>query len=85
MSAGVGAGAVYVLPIMIMTLWSARRLAPTTLTFLLSAEIVSGVASSAVLLDEPFGAMQLLGTVLIVFAAMSEVMSGKGKTKTERH
>lgn len=84
-SAGIGAGAVYVLPIMIMTLWSARRLAPTTLTFLLSAEIVSGVASSAVLLDEPFGTMQLLGTVLIVFAAMSEMMSGRGRTVTERH
>ncbi len=84
-SAGFGAGAVYVLPIMAMTLWSARRLAPTTLTLLLTAEIVSGVASSSVLLDEPFGAMQLLGTALIVIAAMSEILSGFSKPAMERH
>ncbi len=84
MSVGIGAGGAYVLPIMVMTLWSARRLAPATLTFLLTAEIVSGVASSAVFLDEPFGAMQLLGSALIVFAAMSEVLSGNGSLAAER-
>ncbi len=84
-SVGLGAGVVYTLPIMVITLWSARRLAPTTLTFLLSAEIVSGVASSSLLLDEPFGAMQLLGTALIVLAAMSEILSGNSRKAMSRH
>lgn len=83
--AGAGTGGVYVLPIMIMTLWSARRLAPTTLTFLLTAEIVSGVASSAIFLDERFGVMQMAGTALIVFAAMSEILSVNGQRVAERN
>ncbi|MCY4242408.1 MAG: DMT family transporter [Rhodobacter sp.] len=83
MPVGIGTGVVYVLPIMMMTLWSARRLAPTTLTFLLTAEIVSGVASSAILLDEPFGAMQLSGAVLIVIAAMSEILFQRGRPAME--
>ncbi len=74
--AGVLGGAAYVLPILIMTLWSAQRLAPATLTFLLTAEILSGVISGAIWSGEPFGAMQLVGSVLIVLAAMSEVLSG---------
>ncbi len=82
-TAGIGGGMIYVLPTMILTLWSARRLAPATLTFLLTAEIVSGVVSSAVLLDEPFGVMQMTGTVLIVFAAMGEILSGKGQHASE--
>jgi len=73
---GLGAGAIYVLPIMALTLWSARRLSPTVLTFLLTAEILSGVISGAWLLDEPFGWMQMAGTLLIVLAALSEVLSG---------
>ena len=84
-SVGLVTGAVYVLPVMVMTLWSARRLAPTTLTFLLTAEIVSGVASSAVFLDEPFGVMQLTGAVLIVFAAMSEILLGNSRPAMTGH
>jgi len=83
MPAGIGTGVVYVLPIMMMTLWSARRLAPTTLTFLLTAEIVSGVASSAILLAEPFGAMQLCGAVLIVTAAIGEILFRSGRPVAE--
>ena len=69
-------GAIYVLPIMAMTLWAAQRLAPATITFLLSAEILSGVVSGALLLDEPFGWMQGLGAGLIIVAATSEVLAG---------
>ena len=33
----------YVLPILALTLWSVQRLSPATLTFLLTAEILSGI------------------------------------------
>ncbi len=73
-AAGVGIGALYVLPILALTLWSAQRLSPALISFLLTAEILSGVVSGAVLLDEPFGPMQMAGAALVLVAALSEVL-----------
>lgn len=72
--AGVGFGVIYVLPILALTLWSAQRLSPGVITFLLTAEILSGVLTAAIFLDEPFGLMQAGGAGLIVLAAMAEVL-----------
>lgn len=74
---GAGLGAVYVLPILTMTLWSAQRLAPAALSFLLTAEILSGVLSGVWLLDEPFGPWQALGAAMIVLGALSEVLAAR--------
>jgi drug/metabolite transporter (DMT)-like permease len=74
MGAGAGFGAAYVLPILFLTLWSAQRLSPAVISFLLTAEILSGVASAALFLDEPFGVMQMAGAVLILLAALSQVL-----------
>ena len=71
---GAGLGAVYVLPILVLTMWSAQRLSPAVITFLLTAEILSGVLSGVILLDEPFGWMQATGAVLILLAAAGEVV-----------
>ena len=81
MGAGLGAlaGVIYVLPIMVLTLWSAQRLPPATISFLLTAEILSGVISGVLFLDEPFGALQAGGAVLILFAAVAEVLKGLGE------
>jgi len=67
-------GAIYVVPIMLLTLWSAQRLSPATLSFLLTAEILSGIISGALFLDEPFGLIQALGAAMIIAAAISEVV-----------
>lgn len=72
--AGAGFGAVYVLPILALTLWSAQRLSPALISFLLTAEILSGVGSGALFLDEPFGPMQMTGAALVFLAALSEVL-----------
>ena len=74
---------IYVLPVLALTLWAAQRLSPAVITFLLTAEILSGVISSAIFLDEPFGWMQVAGTALIIFAALSEVLSSMGKSVSE--
>lgn len=71
---GAVGGAIYVLPILVLTLWSAQRLSPAVISFLLTAEILSGVLSGVWLLDEPFGAMQAAGAVLILMAAAMEVI-----------
>ena len=74
MGVGAAAGILYVLPILALTLWSAQRLSPAVVSFLLTAEILSGVLSGVLFLDEPFGAMQAAGAVLILFAAAVEVI-----------
>ncbi len=70
-------GCLYVAPVLLATLWSARRLKPATLSFLLTAEIISGVVSAAIFLSEPFGLPEVIGTVLIIAAALTEVVPGK--------
>lgn len=52
-------GALYLLPVLGVTMWSAQRLPPGLLSFLFTLEIVAGVTSGALLLDEPFGLYQL--------------------------
>lgn len=73
--AALAIGSLYIAPIIIATLWAARRLPPATISFLLTAEVVSAVASSAAFAGEPFGLFETLGTVLILAAAMTEVIA----------
>ena len=42
---------------------------------LLTAEIVSGIASAALLLDEPFGLPEVVGSIAILGAALVEVLA----------
>ncbi|MEX0339111.1 MAG: EamA family transporter [Arenibacterium sp.] len=65
---------VVMLPVMFITLWSAQRLPPALLSFLLTAEILSGVISGVLLLNEPFTLWQAVGAALIIFGAVSEVL-----------
>lgn len=82
-AAAAGAGALYTAPIILGTVWGAIRLAPATLSFLLTAEIISGVGSSALLLDEPFGWIELAGAILIIAGAMVEVFRPDGAAKAD--
>ena len=70
-------GTLYITPVLIATLWSARRLNPTTLSFLLTGEIISGVASSAAFLNEPFGWPEAVGSCVIISAALVDIISPK--------
>jgi len=75
-----GAGAVYLAPIIGVTLWGAKRLLPATISFLLAAEILSGITSSAIFLDEPFGWWEFTGTVMIVASVIVHVIFGGDRT-----
>lgn len=70
-------GMLYIAPVLVATLWSARRLNPTLLSFLLTGEIISGIASSAIFLSEPFGWPELVGSTLVISAALTEVIAPK--------
>ena len=71
---GMAIGLAYMLPVMLITLWSAQRLPPALMSFLLTAEILAGVVSGVLLLSEPFTLWQAIGAGLIIFGAVSEVL-----------
>ncbi|MEB8388606.1 EamA family transporter [Rhodobacteraceae bacterium KMM 6894] len=79
MGAALVLGVVYLLPILGLTAWSAQHLAPALLSFLFTLEIVSGVGSGALFLDEPFGLMQLSGGLFIISAALIEAVTALRK------
>ncbi len=66
--------ALYVLPMIYMTIWPATKLSPARVGLLLMSEVVVGIASAAALSGEPFGLRELLGTALIVSAAVLEIV-----------
>ena len=72
------AGAIYLAPIIGITLWGAERLLPATVSFLLAAEILSGITSSALFLDEPFGWWEVTGTVMIIAGVLTHIALGRG-------
>ncbi len=64
--------ALMMLPITYLTVWPATVLSPGRVGMLLMVEVIVGVASAAMLTDEPFGPRELAGTVLIISAAVVE-------------
>lgn len=67
-------GALYLVPLIGLTMWGAMSLPPALLSFLFTLEIVSGVVSGALLLDEPFGFYRAAGGLMIFGAAMFEAV-----------
>ena len=59
-------------------LWGARLISPGRAGLLLMMEVITGLASAALLAGEPFGPAQILGSMLIVAAALVEVLPPAG-------
>ena len=57
-------------------LWGARLISPGRAGLLLMMEVITGLASAAVLAGESFGMHQAVGSALIVAAALVEVLPG---------
>ncbi|MFO7854337.1 MAG: DMT family transporter [Paracoccaceae bacterium] len=68
--------ALYLLPTLALTLWPAQVLPPARVGLILMSEVVVGLASAALLTEEPFGLSEGLGALLIVSAAVVE-LSGR--------
>ena len=66
--------ALVMLPICYLTIWPAAVLSPGRVGMLLMAEVLVGVASAAILTDEPFGLREMTGAALIISAGVVEVL-----------
>ena len=62
------------LPITYLTIWPATVLSPGRVGMLLMVEVLVGVASAAILTDEPFGLREITGATLIIAAGIVEVL-----------
>lgn len=66
--------ALYVLPMLFLTVWPASLLTPGRVGILLMSDLVVGVVSAALFAGEPFGWREATGSLLIIGAALVEVL-----------
>jgi len=69
--------ALYVLPMLFLTIWPATKLTPARVGLLLMSEVVVGVISAAIWAGEPFGWRQMVGSLLILGAGTVEVLGNR--------
>ncbi|MCY4451482.1 MAG: DMT family transporter [Immundisolibacterales bacterium] len=60
-------------------LWAVRLVSPGRAGLLMMMEVVTGLATAAAFAGEPFGAAQIVGSMLIVGAALVEVLPATGR------
>ncbi len=76
--------ALFVLPMLFLTIWPATLLSPARVGLLLMSEVVVGLVSAALLANETFGVREFAGAVLIVSAAVLELMPDRDKASATR-
>ncbi len=64
----------FLLPVMSGILWSSKRIDSGRLGIFLQMEAVIGIGSAALLTEEPFGFIEILGTILVVGAGVVDVL-----------
>ena len=65
-------------------LWGVRLVSPGRAGLLMMIEVVTGLASAAAFAGEPFGAAQVAGSMLVVAAALVEVLPAVGPSISRR-
>ena len=68
----VGLALVWIVPIVGLTIYGASQLDPGRVAILLMFEIIVGLGSAALLLDEPFGWRETIGALLVAAASLAE-------------
>jgi drug/metabolite transporter (DMT)-like permease len=63
-----------IIPINLVALWSAKHLSPARVSLIFAIEAVIGIASAAVLLDEPFGWREAVGSALVIGSTLVDVL-----------
>jgi drug/metabolite transporter (DMT)-like permease len=72
----------WMLPVIWLTVYGASRVEPGRFAILLMFEIVVGLASAAILTDEPFGAREIVGAVLVMGAIGVEMGAARSPADT---
>lgn len=75
---------IWMVPVIGLTVYGASRLDPGRVAIFLMLEIVIGLASAAWLLDEPFGAREIIGATLIIAAMLAEVVRQDSPTVSRK-
>ena len=75
--------AVWIIPVLWLTLFAARRIDPTRVGIFLLLDVVVGASSASFLAGEPFGVPEATGAVLIVSAAMLEAWGHRGEQQPQ--
>ena len=70
----IGYALVMIIPINWLWLWSAKYLPPARVSLIFSLEAVVGIASAALLIDEPFGWREMMGSLLVIGSTAIDVM-----------
>ena len=65
---------IWLLPVIALTVYGASSLEPGRVAIFLMLEVVIGLASAALLLDEPFGIRESIGAALIGSAMLAEAL-----------
>jgi hypothetical protein len=73
------AAAGFMIPVMWGLLWGSKHIDAGRLGILLQMEAVVGIGSAALLTDEPFGIVELTGTLLVVGAGVVDVLGDRPK------
>jgi drug/metabolite transporter (DMT)-like permease len=68
----------WMLPVVWLTVFAAARLEPGRFAILLMFEIVVGIASATLLANEPLGAREIAGALLVLGAIGVEIQIGSG-------
>lgn len=71
----------FMIPVMWGLLWGSKHMDPGRLGILLQMEAIVGIVSAALLTDEPFGAVEFLGTILVIGAGAVDVLGNRGPRK----
>lgn len=66
-------GLAFILPVWVVSMWAGRVMSPARMTLIFMAEVCFGVGSAALWADQPFGARETIGTILILAAAALEL------------
>jgi drug/metabolite transporter (DMT)-like permease len=71
----------FLIPVMWGLLWGSKHIDAGRLGILLQMEAVIGIGSAALLTDEPFGVVEIIGTLLVVGAGVVDVLGDRTKRK----
>jgi drug/metabolite transporter (DMT)-like permease len=72
----------FLIPVMWGILWGAQHMDPGRLGILLQLEAIVGIASAALLTDEPFGLVEVLGSALVISAGIADVLGERRAGQT---